>query len=390
MKKSANLFILLFAAAFILTAAAVTVLREKETTSYYENRALAAMPTATLQNLSDGSFTTSLEKYLCDHAAGRNTITKLGAEADMALRRPVVNDVVIGDTLLPFNDYEAVDEREIEEDADAISENLARVASVTESCGGHFCYVAVPCQYAYFSDRYPWFLNSRSEYTAASLDALENALDEKGVSFLDLGEIYAAEGWPENYSSDVDNHFSIFGAYEAYAAILNKLNESGGPGLTVIQKDQLNFQPVESYYMGSRTRKLFNLIENSERLYTAAPVTPVPFVRYNNGSEGSATVYSYPASGSPVTYSFYMGGDVAETEIDTDRPDLPTVLIYGDSFTNAVECILYLSCDKMYSLDMRHYTGGTVSEFIEETRPDYVICLRDYEALLSTEYNGGV
>jgi hypothetical protein len=44
----------------------------------------------------------------------------------------------------------------------------------------------------------------------------------------------------------------------------------------------------------------------------------------------------------------------------------------------------------MYSLDMRHYTGGTVSEFIEKTRPDYVVCLRDYEALLSTDYNGGI
>jgi hypothetical protein len=158
----------------------------------------------------------------------------------------------------------------------------------------------------------------------------------------------------------------------------------------VLQKDELDFQPVNYYYMGSRTRKLFNLIENSEQLYTATPVTPVPFVRYNNGTQGAATVYSYPASGSTVTYSLYMGGDIAQTEIDTGRDDMPTVLIYGDSFTNAVECILYLSCDKMYSLDMRHYTGGTVSEFIEQIQPDYVICLRDYEALLSTEYNGGI
>jgi hypothetical protein len=348
------------------------------------------MPEATIQNLSDGSYTTLLEKYLCDHAAGRNTITKLGTKVGIALRRPVVNDVVIGDTLLPFCDYEVVEEAKIQADAQAISENLAQVASVTEEYGGHFAYVAVPCQYAYFSDRYPWFLNNRSAYTKASVSALEKALGEKGVSFLDLGEIYADENWPAEYSSTVDNHFSIFGAYEAYAAILNQLNESGGPELSVVQKDELDFQPVENYYMGSRTRKLFNLIKNSEQLYTATPVTTIPFVRYNDDTEGVATVYSYPAAGSPVTYSFYMGGDVAQTEIDTGREDMPTVLIYGDSFTNAVECILYLSCDKMYSLDMRHYTGGTVSEFIEKTRPDYVVCLRDYEALLSTDYNGGI
>ena len=85
----------------------------------------------------------------------------------------------------------------------------------------------------------------------------------------------------------------------------------------------------------------------------------------------------------------YMRMDVSITKIETNRSELPTVLIYGDSFTNALECILYLSCDTMYSIDLRHYTDSTLSEFIEETKPDYVFCLRDYEALLSTESNGG-
>ena len=90
-----------------------------------------------------------------------------------------------------------------------------------------------------------------------------------------------------------------------------------------------------------------------------------------------------------VTYNLYMGGDIAETVIDTNREDLPSILIYGDSFTNALECITYLSFDKMYSLDLRHYQDMTIEEYIAMTQPDVVVCIRDYESLLEIAFNGG-
>ena len=83
-----------------------------------------------------------------------------------------------------------------------------------------------------------------------------------------------------------------------------------------------------------------------------------------------------------------MNGDYASTEIDTKRPELPNVLIYGDSFTNAVECLLYTSCNKMWSLDMRYCDEGTLEEYITAYQPDVVICLRDYGAFLSAKDNG--
>ena len=80
-----------------------------------------------------------------------------------------------------------------------------------------------------------------------------------------------------------------------------------------------------------------------------------------------------------------MGGDIANTFIDTHREELPTVLVYGDSFTNAFESIVWYSFDKMYSIDLRHYTEMTIDQFIDEYRPDIVICIKDYTAVLSGE-----
>ncbi|MBQ1503175.1 MAG: hypothetical protein IIZ35_04150, partial [Clostridia bacterium] len=97
---------------------------------------------------------------------------------------------------------------------------------------------------------------------------------------------------------------------------------------------------------------------------------------------------SIPAENEEALYSLYMAGDIGRTEIRTGRDGLPDVLIYGDSFTNAVECVAWYSFDTTYTVDFRHYKDKTLSELIEERKPDIVICIRDYEAFLTAFDNG--
>ena len=77
-----------------------------------------------------------------------------------------------------------------------------------------------------------------------------------------------------------------------------------------------------------------------------------------------------------------------QTTIDTSRKELPTILIYGESYTNALECILYLSFDRMDSLDLRHYRQMSLIDYIRVNKPDIVVGLRDYSVLLQVEDNG--
>ena len=85
-----------------------------------------------------------------------------------------------------------------------------------------------------------------------------------------------------------------------------------------------------------------------------------------------------------------MGGDIAETVIATNRPELPSILLFGDSFTNAVETFLYTSFDKTRSLDLRHYTGMALTEYVRLYRPEIVVCLRDDANYLTETGNGDV
>ena len=55
-----------------------------------------------------------------------------------------------------------------------------------------------------------------------------------------------------------------------------------------------------------------------------------------------------------------------------------------------MECVLYLSFDKMYSLDMRHYEGMALTDYIQMVKPDVVLCIRDTYTLLDPSDNGGM
>ena len=390
-KKAASDFLVVCFGLFLLAIMTVTTLRPKDTYSYYENRNLATIHEATAEEILTGEWTSNIDKYLSDHAAGRNTLLKASTYINChILRQPVVNDVVITENcLLPEISDWMLDTSLIEGQTAAITQNLTSLSDLVESYGGVYYYVATPCQYVFHSDDYPWFMNNRSHYTEQSLAALSASLQEAGVRFIDIGQCFAAHGWADHLSSAIDNHYSMHGAYLTYLEIMERIHADTGFDVEILRDGDYQIQELPNRYLGSRTRKLMGLWPCEERLSILLPNVEVPFIRKNNHNETASTVYSLPNNQwEDVLYSLYMGGDIALTEIDTGREELPSILVYGDSFTNAAECILYYGFDKMYSIDMRHYKETTLGEFISAHKPDIVVCIRDYEALLSVDGNG--
>lgn len=391
MKRIAEIFMTACFLAFLALALAVTILREPASYSFFENRMLAAFPEFSAQPIDDGSYTIQLENYLEDHAAFRTTVLRLKARIDLAFRRPVVNNIVVTENcLLPYLPPAAAVPETIAAQAEAMAENLKRISDTVTKYGGYYCYVAVPCQYAYFEDDYPWYLNDRSELSQLSVSALSQALAGKDVGFLDIRAAFVDLGHPDDYGSRVDNHYTMQGAFQTYRLVLEKVAAETKLEFPILDWDDVIFETLPNEYVGSRERRLLNVEQRDEQLSILLPVDEISFTRIDNGDNVEPDVYKLPSSDSDtLTYDLYMGGDIAQTVIDTARAELPSILIYGDSFTNALECVLYLSFDKMYSLDLRHYQDMSLEDYIQEIQPEIVICIRDYEALLTPTANGG-
>lgn len=390
MRRSSAVFLTICFLAFLGLTMAFTVLREPAASSYWENRMLTQFPDWSAESVGNGSYAAGVETYLEDHAALRTTMLKWKTGIDLALRRPVVNDVVLTpDRLFPYLPFAPMDADEVDRQAQAMADNLRRISDSVERYGGYYCYVAVPCQYAYFQEDYPWYLYNRRDLSQRSVDSLSRALEASGVNFLDLGAAYGEMGRPEQFGSNVDNHYTMQGAFAAYQSILEKVAKETQLEFPILREEDVIFETLPGSYMGSRERKLFNLAQREEQLSILLPKEAVPFTRQDSGVSSLPEVYVFPQDGGELTYSLYMGGDLAQTLLDTHRDALPSVLLYGDSFTNAMECVLYLSFDQMYSLDLRHYHEESLEDFISRIQPEVVICLRDYEALTYAGGNGG-
>ncbi len=382
----------LFSVAFCLILAGVALLtltRPAETVSVWENRSLAEFPEVKKESLADGSWFRDMEEFLCDHAALRATSLRMLTRTDLNLfHRPVVNEIVpTEEALLPWWDYEETDPEEMERLAEEMGDRLALVQAETERYGGLFLYVAVPSQNAFWGD-YPSFLNSRVEYAELSRDCLARALEKRGIGFLDAGQLWAEQGNPPEYFSRGDHHWTLSGCLSVTEEILAELNRRTGSELAL---PELIRETLPNPVLGSRSRYLCGLVDTGEHLSWARPAEPIPFTRQDNGQEREASLFAFPASESEdVAYTFYMGGDVARTDLRTERPQLPSCLLFGDSFTNLMETFLWTAFDETGSVDLRMDPELSLLEQIRTEQPEVVLCVRDYVNLLTQSGNGEI
>lgn len=360
------------------------------TTLYYDNRAPEPAPSWSREGLWTGEDFTQLDSYLSDRFPHRDDLISLDTQMDLTLGRAVVHNVAVGDgALFPFHGFFTWDTGYVADSAGAMADRLAAIQDRVESYGGRLFYLGVPHQYSYFAHKYPSYMDNRQWLLGQVHDQFSAALASRGISFVDMTTLFDAQGRPDEWYSASDHHYTYDGMLVTYRALLERLNADTGLDLRVLTRDDLELETLPNPFLGSQNRQLYGRWPTDEKLTVARLKTPIPFTRTDNGQAVDSRLYALPQTeDEEVTYTVYMGGDVAETVIQTARPELPSCLIWGDSFTNPLETLLWASFDETRSLDLRHYNAMALSDYIAQYRPDVVICLRDDTAWLEATGNG--
>lgn len=390
MKKT---FFILFTIAFlaiIFFFPIATKLSVPEEYSFFENRNLEPAPELNRDNLLSGKYFSDFEKYYVDHIALRDEMIAAYTYFNVNFTdKVVVNDIVITDTaLLPYNPQKVLDRQQIKDSAETMAAKLETLNDHVIANGGKFVYVGVPEQSSMFRDLYPSYMNNNSDYLNAVEESFFDALDAHGVDYINMMDIYLKADDFSKYYSVTDHHYNMLGAYECYKSIMAKCEELG-IGAEILTDDDLIYEELPNPYYGSRGRILYKMFDTPDKLGIYNLKEPIEqFNRWDNGVNINKIFFIPDDPDEKITYNVYMGGDNAETVIETYREHLPNILAFGDSFTNPVETLLYASFNKTVTLDLRHYTAKSLYEYIEEFKPDFVICLRDDTAYLSFEGNG--
>ena len=215
--------------------------------------------------------------------------------------------------------------------------------------------------------------------TKKNRDALLSALQKCGIPALDMTDIFAALEDPLPSYSRVDHHYTLRGAYLTYETVCETFG---------LRASKLTIADTESELLGTYNRKLYGLSPVREAMQVLQDAFP-DYTREDNSKASDTPLIQIRASGQSL-YTDYMGGDIGETIVKTNRPELPKILIVGDSFTNALEPLAIFDFDEMRSLDYRHFDGAALSDYIRAYRPDYVLILRDDVSCLNRTGNGAI
>ncbi len=377
MKKFCKIALVACFLADIFIVPVLTKLEPPKTVSTFENRTLAEVPVFTAETFWSGEYFADWSNYLSDHLFLRNgwlwayTFYKVNVADKL-----VVNNVVLSDdVLLQYNAPGEVVE-DYNERAENMAASLEQLKNDAASVGATLIVTGIPEQYSIFADRYPSFMESNAKKLSAVSTAYFGALDEHGVDYINMREVFEATGNVDAYYSKADHHYNLKGAYLTYRTVMDKAASLGVQG-DVLTEDEFAFRELPQMFFGSRNRQLYNTTF-PEKLFVYDLNEPVEFERIESGVQTASTVFKMPEeSDFSVAYDLYMGGDNPETVIKTNRPELPKILVFGDSFTNAAETFFYLSFDEMRSVDLRHYTEKTITEYILDYQPDLVVYMRD-------------
>lgn len=391
MKKIADwVFVLCFGAALV-TVLVLTVQRKDETTSYYENRTLAAQPECTRESLMDGSYFSQWDAFWLDRAWGRSEALEFDTLWQWkVLHKPVVHNIVMAEPyLLSFRaDGKSGNAPDHKEACAKTGAELLALKEQIEDYGGRLFYVGVPSQMTYYQDCYPDFLDNGQEDLSKLRRAFAQTLEKHDIPYVDMIEEFERIGRPKEYYYQSDHHYSFDGAFYTYQCAMERINRETGLELNVLGEEDIRRVTAPNSFLGSRNRQLYGMVPTEDRLVYAQLVEEIPFTRQNNGVPMPPETVKIPPADEPIGYPAYMEGDIAEIILDTDRPELPSVLVVGESYTNALEGLFYASFDEMRSLDLRYYHKKSLSDYLADYQPDIVIIVRDenqFEAPLTYE-----
>ena len=187
----------------------------------------------------------------------------------------------------------------------------------------------------------------------------------------------------------MDHHYNLRGAYEAYRAICEAL-ASKIPTFPIVEEKQLGEYELPGAFYGPYSRRFYDLSPINKQLLVFDQTVLPPYTRWDNGVQTDAPVLKLPADGEKTQYTVFMGGDIGETVIQTNRPELPSILIVGDSFTNPVEALSVYSFNEIRSLDYRYYQEMSLSAYLELHPVDAVVVIRDNLNYVGSEGNGSL
>ena len=349
----------------------VSLIKRDTDYSVFENRAMEFFHWPKFDTVISGEWFATFERYNLDQVIGRETLVESNSRMLSVMGKRQINGMTVcdGRTILEAA-YDFPKAGRLGEDS--VTEILVPFRDAAESYGGQFYYMNKYPRHLFFWKGFPYHTDERFEdYLAAnSLDM--NALSETGINVVDTYKTMQ-EHSDEYLYFHTDHHYTYRGAYYSYLALLDAINTDNPDRepLTFPALDSMKIVRPEGYFWGSLISQIGDRkYEGTDYLEYALPDDyPAEYERFESGAPSDMPLVRDDPM---VEYGWFMNGDYGNTVIKTHRPELPSILIIGYSFTDARELMAVYDFNEMHSIDPRQFDGDII-EYIKNSKCDYVV-----------------
>lgn len=330
--------------AMVLLGTISFVIMPRSDFSENENRALQEFPKATIENITDGSFTSELTSYLSDHFPFRDKFVGIKTEFEEAcLLKKKINNIYICRDNYFIEDYNK-------------PENTKRLINTfnkfAENTNIKPDLMLIPTAVEIYDNKLPEFSSPYSQ-----LDEIQKIYKSVNTNNIDVYGDLINERDNEQLFYRLDHHWTTDGAYVGYAAYCR------AKGIIPIDKSEFDIKTVSEDFKGTIYSKLndYSLKGDSiKAYYTNQDIS----VLYDNSKSNS--LYSEKYLKTKDKYSYFLDNIHSYIEITNNAAVNDNELVVAkDSYANSLIPFLVNHYRKVYVFDPRSYKGS-ISKFANE------------------------
>lgn len=337
MKKA---FIGMFFAVLVLIPTATFLFPESDF-SEIENRPLASAPDLSFKSIGDKSFMSGVENYLADHVAFRNEFVRMKTQMELSAGKREIGGVYIGDNRLI--------EQTVKPASKTTQMNRDSIGVFAQNHAGEIqtAVMLVPTAAAIYPEEIPILAEKTDE--ATYIQNFYKSLP--GISTVDVYNPLFSNADRYIYYR-TDHHWTSYGAYIGYSSLAPAL------GYRAVPLERFNIEHASYDFLGT----LYSKVVYGEKMkdtvdlysYVSGDVVTEVACCTPGKTELHSSVFFRENLAVKDKYTVFLGQNVPVVKIKTSVHNGKKLLIFKDSYANALMQFLPLHYEEIALVDLRY------------------------------------
>lgn len=365
--------------AFICVFAFGSVIAKDRDFSDMENRNLTKFPEITGENIVNGEFTKSFEKYMSDHIIFKDFLVKLKVTENLSLNQKYINGVYFAEDML-IQDYQ--------NPYNQLGTNVSYVNEFAEANADLNCtWLLIPNACYVYEDRLPSYTSC---YDQAEVLAYIYGSVSDEIAVTDcFDELMANKDEYIYYKTD--HHWTMQGAYIGYESYCEFVGIEDSSEFA----NNTDFDLSDAYDIEVASDEFYGTLYSNAPTFSAEPDEVLFYhnpdgeytVEYLDEGWTSDSLYNYENLEIKDKYTTYLDGNHSIIKITSNAVsgDNGKLLVVKDSYAHSFLPLLADNYSEIIVVDLRYY-HESVSELAKENGIENVLFINNIE-FLSTDNN---